>query len=98
MEQLDIEGIGNLIGTVTEKTQPDRFEENGCQYHMVISTDGYGDIHYDEGGCNCYLYYTRDGDKKPINNLIFRLIRKQEQIIKKLLKIHIQVLEVVTLI
>jgi hypothetical protein len=38
---------------------------------MVISVEGYCDIHYKEGGCYCYLYYSRERKKNPIKNLTF---------------------------
>ena len=71
--------ITNIIGTVSYDSQPSRLEEKGMQYHMVISTDGYGNIHHDEGGCSCFLYYTRNKFEKPIRNLTFSTFKEERK-------------------
>ena len=64
--------ITNIIGTISKETQPDSFTQDGCTYYKVRDIDGYGDIHRDEGGVYCFLYYTRDScNKNPIKDLVF---------------------------
>ena len=64
--------ITNIIGTISEENQPDSFTQDGCTYYKVRDIDGYGDIHRDEGGVYCFLYYTRDScNKNPIKDLVF---------------------------
>ena len=64
--------ITNIIGTISKECQPDSFTQDGCTYYKVRDIDGYGDIHRDEGGVYCFLYYTRDScNKNPIKDLVF---------------------------
>ena len=63
--------ITNIIGTISKENQPDSFTQDGCTYYKVRDIDGYGDIHRDEGGVYCFLYYTRACNKNPIKDLVF---------------------------
>ena len=64
--------ITNIIGTISKEIQPESFTQDGCTYYKVRDIDGYGDIHRDEGGVYCFLYYTKDScGKNPIKDLVF---------------------------
>ncbi len=69
--------ITNIIGTISKECQPHSFSQDGCTYYKVYDIDGYGDIHRDEGGVYCNLYYTRDNcGKNPIKDLVFATYRE----------------------
>ena len=64
--------ITNIIGTVSKIVQPEIINENGCDYYVVKDQENKnGNIHYNESGVLCYLYYTRSEKYKPIKDLVF---------------------------
>ena len=65
--------ITNIIGTLTEERQYfDNFKLNGIDYNLITYFNDNGDIHLNEGGVYCYLYYTRDKKFSPIKDIIFK--------------------------
>ena len=63
----EVSPITNIIGTISKENQPDSFTQDGCTYYKVRDIDGYGNIHRDEGGVYCFLYYTKDKwNKNPV--------------------------------
>ena len=68
----DGDPITNIIGTISKEIQPESFTQDGCTYYKVRDIDGYSDIHREEGGVHCFLYYTKDScGKNPIKDLVF---------------------------
>ena len=63
--------ITNIIGTISNKQQPDTIQENGCTYHLIKDFNNNGNIHFEECGCYCYLYYTTDNKYSPIKDIEF---------------------------
>ena len=65
--------ITNILGFLSDKSQPETIYENGIEYTKICDDKGNGDIHKGSGGSDLYLYYTRDNriGKPPIRELIF---------------------------